>query len=85
MEGSNAMYCTAGLGLPIPVLTGYYSVGGDLNTRIDVVPCPLGSYCKGGVCLYPYLAVCVHLYHTSFYYARYLVFDGATYVCIGDP
>ncbi len=47
--GGSDVYCSAGVGAPIPVSAGYYSTGGSPITRPAQTTCPPGSYCEGGV------------------------------------
>ena len=46
--GGITKYCPQGSELPITVLPGWYTVGGDIWTRIDQKRCPPGSYCING-------------------------------------
>ncbi|DAZ95639.1 TPA: hypothetical protein N0F65_002268 [Lagenidium giganteum] len=43
------LYCRQGSSVPSTVSTGYFTVTGNRNTRIDQTICPPGSYCTGGV------------------------------------
>ena len=53
--GGSDFYCPAGSGAPIPVDTGYYTIGDDEGagaanrTRSAQLLCPQGHFCIGGV------------------------------------
>ena len=47
--GNVTVYCPTGSSEPLPVPTGYYSVGGLPTTRGEVVRCGPGTYCIAGV------------------------------------
>ena len=49
LRDPNFVYCPTGSMIPIEVLPGYYSIGQDRYTRVDQLPCPLGSYCTEGI------------------------------------
>lgn len=45
----NRVFCPRGSPIPLEVLPGYYSTGGNATTRTDQMKCPRGSYCVNGV------------------------------------
>lgn len=45
----NGVFCPSGSGLPLRVLSGYYSIGSSAMTRSDQMPCPVGSFCTDGI------------------------------------
>jgi len=51
--GGSAVYCPIGSSAPLPVLPGFFSVGGLAPaanaTRSDVTVCPVGHFCSGGI------------------------------------
>jgi hypothetical protein len=46
---SNNYYCPEGSALPITVLPGFYSTGGNATTRTGQSMCTVGTYCLEGV------------------------------------
>ncbi|CAN0073404.1 unnamed protein product, partial [Phaeothamnion confervicola] len=49
--GHAAVYCPGGTALPLPVMAGFYTVGGsnDGTTRTAQVRCERGYFCDGGI------------------------------------
>ena len=45
----NLIYCTRGTDMPVEVMPGYYTIGGNSTTRSSQLPCPPGSYCNKGI------------------------------------
>ena len=35
--------------MPVEVMPGYYTIGGNSTTRSSQLPCPPGSYCNKGI------------------------------------
>eukprot|EP01038_Epipyxis_sp_PR26KG_P006767 gene6767-9268_t len=44
----NNVYCPPKSLIPVRVLPGYYSIGGNRTTRLSQTPCQMGTYCMNG-------------------------------------